>query len=435
MTKAKYLFALMLLPCALCAQASYFPPTNSFNWDTISLEEAGFCADNEQALYDYLEETNTDAFLLLKDGKIVMEQYFGNFTRFSSHLWNSAGKSLMAFTAGIAVGLDSLNVEDPVADYLGTGWTNCPETEAAIRVIHQLTMTSGLSDQTIELFCTDPECLVCLATPGERWAYHNGPYTLLGEVIESAVEQDLNDFIDDRIQALTGITGSFSYLGDNRIYLSNARAMARFGLLVANEGTWDGTPVINDPEYFRAMINSSQDINPSYGYLWWLNGKDNYRLPSLQTDFPGPIMTEAPAETIAAIGKNGQIINVVPSQGLVMVRMGGSPSDDSLVPTFYNDSIWSRINALSCTTTIENRVDVSTLRVFPNPAAEEIRVSATKAMLRGAIYNYAGDLLREAPVTGATDASISLAGLPAGLLLVRIGFADGSYRWERVVRQ
>lgn len=95
--KNLYLFLLFLAGTTASAQL-YFPPTDTDAWETTSLEEAGFCADNEQAFYAYLERTNTDAFLLLKDGKIVLEKYFGSFTRNTPHLWNSAGKSAAFFS-------------------------------------------------------------------------------------------------------------------------------------------------------------------------------------------------------------------------------------------------------------------------------------------------------------------------------------------------
>jgi CubicO group peptidase (beta-lactamase class C family) len=400
----------------------------------MSLEEAGLCADNEQALYDYLEETNTDAFLLLKDGRIVIESYFGSFTRGTPHVWNSAGKSLMAVVTGIAVGLDSLSLDEPVTDYLGTGWTDCPETEANIQIVHQLTMTTGLSDQIGDGQCTDPECLVCLAEPGQRWAYSNSPYTRIGEVVETAVGQDLNDFIGERIKDITGMTGGFTYFGDNRIFISNARSMARFGLLMLNEGTWAGTPVLTDTSYLQAMTNSSQGLNPSYGYLWWLNGKESYRLPGLQRDFDGPIMGEAPAETFAALGKNGQIVNIVPSEGLVVVRMGGQPGGGVLVPNYYNDSIWVKINALRCPTATDDGVSVNSIDLFPNPAGREVLLRSSENMRKVTIQDHAGRTLKRVDLTGK-EASILLADLPPGVLFLSLELENGSRQWRRVVHR
>lgn len=420
------LLILILFTSPFFAQDLYFPPTAfNANWGIMSLDDAGFCPDNEQALYDFLEGSNTDAFILLKNGRIVLERYFGDFTATTPHAWNSAGKSLMAFAVGIAADLDSVELQAPTSDYLGVGWTDCPDTEPDIRVIHQLTMTSGLSDLTGDPFCTDPECLVCLAEPGERWAYHNGPYTLLGRVLESATGVPLNDFIQDRIRQPTGMTGQYINLGDNRVFFSNARSMARFGLLMLAGGSWDGTPLLQDQDYFNAMINSSQELNQAYGYLWWLNGKSSYRLPQLQFDIPGPLMPDAPAEVYAAIGKNGQIINVAPSEGLVMIRMGDDPEDDSLVSTAYNDSLWVRINALRCTTSGFEPEATPGVSAFPNPAADRVTLTAERELRAVSIYSVNGRLLRQLPLSG-TNTRISTGDLPRGILYLRVVTADGT---------
>ena len=121
--------------------------------------------------------------------------------------------------------------------------------------------------------------------------------------------------------------------------------MARFGLLMLNRGSWGTTPVLADTAYFRAMTSTSQQLNPSYGYLWWLNGKSSYKIPQTQLNFPGPLNPSAPSDMFAALGKNGQFIDVVPSQNLVFIRMGEAP-DNSLVPFMMNDQIWQRLNLI-----------------------------------------------------------------------------------------
>jgi CubicO group peptidase (beta-lactamase class C family) len=91
----------------------------------------------------------------------------------------------------------------------------------------------------------------------------------------------------------------------NNVYYSTARSMARYGLLLLNKGVWNGNPVLNDSVYFKNMTNSSQNINQSYGYLTWLNGKDSYMLPQSQIVFGGSTIKDAPDDLFAALGKNG----------------------------------------------------------------------------------------------------------------------------------
>ncbi len=344
----------------------YYPPNTGTTWQTTDPSTLGWCQDSIDVLYDYLETTHSKAFLLLKDGRIVLERYFGTFTADSLWVWNSAGKTLTAFAVGIAQEEGYLSIDDTTSAYLGTGWTSLtPEQEEKITIRHQLTMTSGLDD-AVDFYCTDPACLQYLADPGQRWAYHNSPYTLLDDVIANATGMTLNAWTNQKIRQPIGMNGFYFPVGYNNVHLSNARSMARFGLLLLSEGIWNGTPVLDDPDYFEEMTTSSQTINPSYGYLTWLNGQSSFMIPQLQVSFPGSPLPNAPDDMYAALGKDGQIINVVPSTGMVVVRMGLNDGN-SLVASQYNDTIWQYINRLSCTLqTVEWELDQ--LELYPNPS-------------------------------------------------------------------
>src|SRR5688572_24365821 len=94
------------------SQPLYFPPVTGTTWDTISPASLGWCQDKIDTLLDYLGNRNTKAFILLKDGKIAVEQYYGTFTVDSLWYWASAGKSLTAFTVGIAQQEGHLSIQD-----------------------------------------------------------------------------------------------------------------------------------------------------------------------------------------------------------------------------------------------------------------------------------------------------------------------------------
>ncbi|MBK7484240.1 MAG: serine hydrolase [Flavobacteriales bacterium] len=335
----------------------------------------GWCTDNIPALLQFLDESNSKAFIVLKDGRIVMEHYFGTFTVDSSWYWASAGKSLTAFMVGLAQEDGLLDIDEPTSLYLGEGWTSCtPEQEAAITIRNQLTMTTGLDDSG-NVDCTDPECLTYLAEPYTRWAYHNAPYTLLDGVISAATGQTLNGYLFSELSLPTGMYGTYLPIGYNNVFFSKPRVMARFGLLCMNGGTWNGNVIMSDSGYFEAMTTPSQTLNEAYGYLWWLNGQASYQLPGLQLELPGPIMPDAPLEAFNALGKNGQIINVVPSQGLVVVRMGNLP-DGLFVPNLYNNEIWQYLNAVICAPTSVNvPVEVDALELYPNPAHDRLTIT------------------------------------------------------------
>jgi len=115
----------------------------------------------------------------------------------------------------------------------------------------------------------------------------------------------------------------------------------------------------------------------SYGYLWWLNGKSSYMIPTLQTVFPGSFAPNAPADMFAALGKNGQILCVSKTKGLVVVRMGDAPGSFVEVPTVFCNQMWQKINAVMCNKTAITNVqfDINSLNIFPNPFTSEIVLS------------------------------------------------------------
>lgn len=355
------------------SQSLYFPPKLGEEWSTLSPEELGWCPDKVAPLLDFLETKNTKAFILLKDGKIVIEKYYGTFQQNDDWYWASAGKSLTAFVVGIAQQEQHFSIEDTTSDYLGVGWTSAtPAKEEKITIRHQLTMTSGLDDGFGDHHCPDPSCLIYKADAGMRWAYHNGPYTLLDTIIKIRTGQTLNNYVKVKLKDPTGMNGAFIKIDYDNVFFSKPRSMARFGLLILNNGNWNGEQIMTDAAYFNDMVNTSQSLNPSYGYLWWLNGKASYKMPTLQINFPGPLSPNAPDDMIAALGKNGQIINIVPSQNLVFIRMGDSPEPGGEVPMSFNDDIWVKLNDLICTSTSnqKSKNNSSELRLYPNPSQE-----------------------------------------------------------------
>ncbi len=319
----------------------YFPPVAGDTWEATSVASLGWNQHAVTELYNYLDQKNTRAFILLKDGRIVLEKYYGSFTATSNWYWASAGKTVTALLVGIAQQEGKLKLSDKTSQYLGTGWTSAaPAKEELITIRHQLTMTSGLDDGVAYNHCTTPGCLVYKADAGSRWAYHNAPYTLLDQVLESATGSSFNQYFQQKIRDKVGMNGLWVKDGYNNVYFSTARSMARFGLLMLGKGKWDQTTVLSDAPYFNAQVNTSQDKNLSYGYLTWLNGKAGYMLPTLQVVFPNKLFPNAPDDMYAALGKNDQKVYVVPSQGLVAIRMGESAGNVQLAVSSFDNELW-----------------------------------------------------------------------------------------------
>ena len=325
----------------------YFPPLNSDTWETLSIQELNWNNTALQPLLDYVENKGTKAFLILKNGKIVIEWYGNGEDKDSNLAWNSAAKTLVAFTAGIAQKEGYLNINDASKDYLGNRWSNLTTNqEENISIWNHLTMTTGLDYTVPDNNCTDPDCFIFKNEPGNFWFYHNGAYTMLHDIITGAVNTDFNIYFNEKVKNKIGMQGAWIPFGYYKLYYSNARSMARFGLLNLNKGIWNGTDILNDASYFESMINSSQDLNKAYGYLWWLNGKDSFRGPGLTLEFQGKLIPNAPDDMVAGLGKNDQKMYVVPSQNLVIIRMGDDAGEALLGPSSFDNDLWGEINKL-----------------------------------------------------------------------------------------
>jgi CubicO group peptidase (beta-lactamase class C family) len=398
----KFLLACLSLcfTAALAAQSPlYFPPKIGTTWQTTDPSTLGFCPDRIDSLYNFLEVHNSKSFILLKDGKIVLEKYFGTFTQDSFWYYASAGKSVTAFLVGQAQESGILRIDSSTSKYLGNGWTSCPpDKEKLITVRHQLTMTSGLDDTpplppgvTDPNNCTQPACMVYKADAGTRWAYHTAAYRLLHNVLENASGMTINAYTKTTLLDRTGMKGAWV----NDVFYGRARDMARYGLLIAAHGVWATDTLMHDQQYFNAMVHSSQNLNKSYGYLWWLNGQGSFMLPGLQIVVHANLIPNAPLDMFAALGKNDQKIHVAPSKGWVVIRQGNAAgytgATGQEVPVQFDNDLWGYLNQLVCTPTATGEVVAGTVSVSPNPAgADGWTITTGQAPDRVILYDAMG---------------------------------------------
>lgn len=349
------LIVLLLQACSKDKEETimYFPPIGSDTWETITPASLGWNTSEIPGLLTLLENNKTRAFIVLKDGKIVIEEYFGKnlagtlpFDKKTLWYWASAGKTLTAFTVGKAQEDGYLKITDKTSDYLGAGWTSLStEKESLINIRHQLTMTTGLDDGVADNHSFLKQDLIYKKDAGTRWAYHNAPYTLLESVVKNSSKRNFDTYFNSVLRDKIGMDGTWIWTDNDHVYYSTPRAMARFGLLMLNNGKWDSEAIMSDTEYFNEMINTSQSINKSYGYLFWLNGKESFMAPESQLVIPGSISPNGPADMYSGMGKYGQYISIIPSKNIVMVRMGEDPTSVP-VPFLFLDDIWEKLNLI-----------------------------------------------------------------------------------------
>jgi CubicO group peptidase (beta-lactamase class C family) len=417
------------------AQSIYFPPTTGTVWDSILPANVGYCQARIDSLYNFLQANNSKSFIILKDGKRVLEKYFGTYTRDSLWYWASASKSLAGFITGVAQQKGYININNKVSQYLGNGWTSAPlAKENLITVRHLLEMTSGLSDvPTIP--CTNEDtaksCLIYLADAGTRWSYHTGAYRKVQDVVSSAVGQNYNTITNNWIENKIGMSGIWY----QQVYFSKARDMARFGLLTLNKGIWNTDTIMHDTTFYRAMVNTSQTLNKAYGYLWWLNGKASGMVPQSQLVFPGSLVPNAPSDAFSALGKNDQKIYVVPSQKLVVIRQGNSAGGFSLASSSFDNVLWDYINKLTCASTgVENITDDNHYAMYPNPIKNTLTINGldeNETTIH--VYNMYGCLINSYYQKEKT-ATIDFSSLPESIYTIELVTKNKSVFREKVIK-
>lgn len=438
MKQSIFLLLCLIIPIFISAQALYFPSKTSDTWQTLAPTELGWNTAQIQPLIRYLETKNTKAFIVLKDGKIALEHYFGTFTQDSLWYWASAGKTVTSFLVGIAQQQGFLNIQDQTSKYLGKGWTSAPrDKEDQITIWHQLTMTSGLDDNLAPTLaipdpdnCLEPECLIYKADAGTRWAYHNAPYRLLQDVVPAASGQSWQQFTNAQLKQKIGMSTGFWI---NDVLYSKPRDMARFGLLILNKGKWENEVILKDTAYFKQMVNTSQELNRAYGYLWWLNGKGEYMLPGLQIKFQTDLIPTAPDDLIAALGKNDQKIYVVPSQNLVVIRMGESAEESKAALSSFDTQLWEKITAVieHSTATGEKNTRDASASVFPNPGSNVISWESQQQVKQIQILDNQGNLVKDFKQPSTL---LAVRDLPKGVYFVRLLTSQGAQtlRWVKM---
>lgn len=320
----------------------YFPPADDA-WEAVEPTSIGWDPARLEAAVRFAGEHASRAFLLLHDGRILAERYWSADESYAREI-ASAQKSVVSILAGMTIDAGRLSFEDPVLDHLGAGWTFAtPEQEAAITLRHLLEMTSGLDIQ-----------FAYRADPGTEWLYNTSAYQQVRRVLEAVWSTDIEALTQSLLWQRIGVRSS--HWRERRLMQDpkghplyglemTARDMGRFGLLVLAGGRW-GSEQIVDPSYLAQALSTSQALNPSYGLLWWLNGKDFALLPGRSTRVEGPLVPDAPLDAVAALGKDDQKIYVCRTDRLVMVRLGAQASSvgaDAL--SDFDTQLWAQILA------------------------------------------------------------------------------------------
>ncbi len=138
--------------------------------------------------------------------------------------------------------------------------------------------------------------------------------------------------MDDSAMSTDAAGNTLTFMG----LQSTCLDLARFGYLMLQGGTWDGEQVVSADFVEQATAVSSTELNAGYGYLFWLNHRGRIGSPALATSgvdsaaiADGQLVPGVPEDVFWALGFNDQVVAVIPSEGIVAVRMGAKPPPDA----------------------------------------------------------------------------------------------------------
>ena len=349
------------------------PKQANDGWLTASLLDVGL---NEGKLGELMKDIkqgkyeNIHSVLIVKDEKLVFEEYFGGYTfnyfgeQFrgeyaefgvnTMHNLASVTKAYTSFLIGLAVDHGFISsVEQTIFTYFPEySYLNDSEKNK-ITLEHLLTMTSGLEwnegdvpltdterNDLIQLFIvSDPiEYILAkpvVAEPGKRFYYSGGDVNILGEIVRRATGLRIDDFAEKYLFTPLGVTDyEWQFLNDDIVYTSGdlklrPRDMAKLGQLYLNNGIWGGKQIIseewikNSKQEYISIPNSymAEAYGYGYGYQWFI-----------QTFY----VDSTPFDSISRDGWGGQRIQVFPSLNMVVVLTGGNYAKE---PTPVNEII------------------------------------------------------------------------------------------------
>jgi CubicO group peptidase (beta-lactamase class C family) len=301
-----------------------------------------------QPAVDYARGQKTTGFLVIQDRKVLVEEnwpapadpQFKNFlygtSRGGALLEDVASqqKSFVSMLVAAAVDKGLLDVTRPVSAYVGTGWSKAsPDQEGKIRVIDVLSMSSGLNEH----FGYE-------APAGTLFFYNTAVYAITKLVLTSAAKASLDTITHDWLTGPAGMSDTswrqrpaiFADVGNPTGLVTTPRDTAKMGQVVLDGGrAADGKRIVSEAG-MKAMFARSA-TNPAYGRLWWLNGSA-YTMRAGGRRADGQLIPAAPADLVAALGALGRKLYVVPSQKLIVVRMGANPLDAD-----FDQQLWLKL--------------------------------------------------------------------------------------------
>ncbi|WP_196139107.1 serine hydrolase [Aliikangiella sp. G2MR2-5] len=307
------------------------PEKSNDGWNIGTLEGAGV---NRQLMVDLVHDVNNGKFsgissiLLVKDGQLIVEEYFGEAKMNKLHTMRSASKAVTSALVGIAIEQGYIESEEakvlpyfPEYEGLIKNWD---ERKRRIKLKHILSMTSGIKGNEDAMYPTNDWIKFYFdqpvsSTPGKEFSYATSGVVVLGSVITRTSGLRIPEFTNKYLFEPLGIheyrwpiTNS---LGNQGLAMTGgglklkSRDMAKFGQLYLNNGIWEGQRIISRDWVEKSTTKqaTSDYQDEDFGYLWRMIDRN---------------IKGTSVHSFEAWGNGGQFIMVFPELKLVAVFTG-----------------------------------------------------------------------------------------------------------------
>jgi len=312
----------------------------SVQFNTSSLSDVNM---NTEIISNLIQKINdgdfgeTNSILILKNNKLVLEEYFNGFNHSKLHHIQSCTKSITSLLIGIAIDKEIIkSVNEKVEKYLrefkfAKGWEN-------VSIKNLLTMSSGVEwvkKNTNSIWDKDKGVASILnkpivVSPGTKFEY-NSAMQVLAKVIENATKTDLIKFAHENLFTPLNIK-EFKWerskidslpLCNGALFLLPID-MLKIGQLILQKGKFNNKQVVSENwinESTKVQIEVPDNRGDNYGYLWWISTKGERK--------------------VFAHGIGGQFIFIIPQHNLIVVTTGNNIHNNKRLASFeiLNDYI------------------------------------------------------------------------------------------------
>jgi CubicO group peptidase (beta-lactamase class C family) len=324
-----------------CAEGRWPEP----DWTSGDPASHGFDVAKLEEAVAWAQSNESHCLLVVRDGELVLERYFGDADATTPMKSWSIAKSHVSAIVGVALERGDLGaLDDSIAEYLPE-LAGDPREQVTLR--HLLSMTAGLYDGVIGdmagmFTATDMTAkamdTALVSDPGSAWEYSNVAVQMF-EPIFRRTGTPADAYARQHVWEPIGMDATWMLdpAGNPALFMNviaTCRDHARFGYLMLRRGCWDGEQVVPSA-WIDEASRASQDMNDGYGHYFWRGaGEPTLDLVDSQPLDRGALHPGAPEDSFCAVGLGGQFIEVVPSLDLVVVRLGHAAVEDLENSTF-----------------------------------------------------------------------------------------------------